>query len=45
MEALAKPAPQVSALSYGAWVSFGNQIGVNDVAAIMQAARDGGVNL
>jgi hypothetical protein len=36
---------QVSTFSYGAWVSFGNQIGVQEVADIMTAAKDSGVNL
>uniref|UniRef100_A0A7S0S156 NADP-dependent oxidoreductase domain-containing protein n=1 Tax=Chlamydomonas leiostraca TaxID=1034604 RepID=A0A7S0S156_9CHLO len=35
---------KVSSLSYGAWVSFGNQLGVDHAKGIMAAARDAGVN-
>ncbi len=35
---------QVSALSFGAWVTFGQQIGEEAALAIMQAAYDAGVN-
>ncbi|XP_024397348.1 probable voltage-gated potassium channel subunit beta [Physcomitrium patens] len=35
---------KVSVLSYGAWVSFGNQIGVTEAAEILQRCRDAGVN-
>ena len=35
---------KVSALSYGAWVSFGTQLGVPEAVACMQAAWDAGVN-
>ncbi|PKK83252.1 MAG: aldo/keto reductase [candidate division Zixibacteria bacterium HGW-Zixibacteria-1] len=35
---------QVSALSFGAWVTFGNQIQVNEAYEIMKAAYDSGVN-
>lgn len=36
---------QVSVLSYGAWVTFGNQLDVKQAAEVMQAAYDAGVNL
>ena len=35
---------RVSTLSYGAWVTFGPQVDVDDACEIMTAARDGGVN-
>jgi len=35
---------KVSALSYGAWVSYGTQLGVPEAIACMQAAWDAGVN-
>lgn len=35
---------KVSALSYGAWVSYGNQLGVPEAMACMTAAWDAGVN-
>src|ERR1044072_2633982 len=35
---------QVSALSFGSWVTFGTQILKDDAMALLQAARDGGVN-
>lgn len=35
---------KVSALSYGAWVSFGTQLGVPEAVSCMQAAWDAGVN-
>ncbi len=35
---------QVSALSFGAWVTFGQQIGEDAALEIMQAACDAGVN-
>ena len=35
---------KVSALSFGAWVTFGDQIDQQDAAACMQAAYDAGVN-
>ena len=36
---------QVSALSYGAWVTFGNQLDVDQATEVMKAAWDAGVNL
>ena len=35
---------KVSALSFGAWVTFGDQIGEKEARAMMQAAIDAGVN-
>ncbi|KAM7262600.1 hypothetical protein ACFE04_000283 [Oxalis oulophora] len=35
---------KVSQLSFGAWVSFGNQLDVKEAKAIMQCCRDHGVN-
>ncbi|KAL8122016.1 putative voltage-gated potassium channel subunit beta [Apium graveolens] len=35
---------KVSQLSYGAWVSFGNQLDVKDAKALLQCCRDNGVN-
>ncbi|KAJ4955508.1 hypothetical protein NE237_012291 [Protea cynaroides] len=35
---------RVSQLSYGAWVSFGNQIDVKEVKSLLQCCRDYGVN-
>ena len=35
---------KVSALSYGAWVTYGTQLGVPEAVACMQAAWDAGVN-
>jgi voltage-dependent potassium channel beta subunit len=35
---------KVSALSFGSWVSFGAQMGLETALACMQAAREGGVN-
>eukprot|EP00244_Chara_vulgaris_P014210 TRINITY_DN875_c0_g1_i4.p1 TRINITY_DN875_c0_g1~~TRINITY_DN875_c0_g1_i4.p1 ORF type:complete len:320 (+),score=57.83 TRINITY_DN875_c0_g1_i4:274-1233(+) len=35
---------KVSVLSYGAWVTFGNQVAVEDAKVILQACRDAGVN-
>ena len=35
---------RVSALSYGAWVTFGDQIGEEAASQCMKAARDAGVN-
>ena len=35
---------KVSQLSYGAWVSFGNQLDVNEAKSILQCCRDHGVN-
>ena len=41
---LGKTGLQVSALSYGAWVTFGPQMGVDEARACMEAAYDAGVN-
>ncbi|KAF6141134.1 hypothetical protein GIB67_006579 [Kingdonia uniflora] len=35
---------KVSQLSYGAWVSFGNQLDVKDAKSLLQCCRDHGVN-
>nr|AAC50046.1 potassium channel beta subunit protein [Oryza sativa Japonica Group] len=35
---------RVSQLSYGAWVTFGNQLDVKEAKALLQACRDAGVN-
>ncbi len=35
---------KVSALSFGSWVTYGNQIGVDAALECMQAAHDAGVN-
>ena len=35
---------KVSALSYGAWVTFGNQVDVDDAAELLRIACDAGVN-
>ncbi len=35
---------KVSALSYGAWVTFGNQVGVDEAAELIGTALDAGVN-
>jgi aryl-alcohol dehydrogenase-like predicted oxidoreductase len=35
---------QVSALSYGAWVTFGTQVDEGDAVKLMKAAFDAGVN-
>ncbi|MFN2196002.1 MAG: potassium channel beta subunit family protein [Anaerolineales bacterium] len=35
---------KISALSFGAWVTFGDQIGLDTALACMQAAYDAGVN-
>ncbi|MEL7209284.1 MAG: aldo/keto reductase [Actinomycetota bacterium] len=35
---------KVSALSFGSWVTFATQLGRDEAAACMQAARDAGVN-
>lgn len=35
---------KVSQLSYGAWVSFGNQVDVKEAKTLIQCARDHGVN-
>lgn len=41
---LGKAGLQVSALSYGSWVTFSNQLGVSDARESMAVARDYGVN-
>jgi voltage-dependent potassium channel beta subunit len=41
---LGKSGLQVSALSFGAWVTFGNQVDVDAALEIMAAAYDAGVN-
>ena len=41
---LGKSGLKVSALSYGAWVTFGDQMDEDAAAACMQAAYDAGVN-
>ncbi len=35
---------QVSALSFGSWVTFGPQVGVDNAMELMKTAYDGGVN-
>ncbi|KAK9805605.1 hypothetical protein WJX72_007413 [[Myrmecia] bisecta] len=35
---------KVSVLSYGAWVTFGDKIGVPEAKKLLQLCRDGGVN-
>ncbi|VAI63132.1 unnamed protein product [Triticum turgidum subsp. durum] len=35
---------RVSQLSYGAWVTFGNQLDVKEAKSLLQACRDAGVN-
>lgn len=41
---LGKSGLQVSALSYGSWVTYGNQVDENGALDLMSAARDHGVN-
>jgi voltage-dependent potassium channel beta subunit len=41
---LGKSGLQISALSFGAWVTFGDQIGVEQAVELMGAAYDAGVN-
>jgi voltage-dependent potassium channel beta subunit len=41
---LGKSGLKVSALSFGAWVTFGNQYGADEALQIMQAAYDRGCN-
>ena len=41
---LGKSGIRVSALSFGAWVTFGNQVKVDDAVDLMKAAYDAGVN-
>ncbi len=42
--ALGKSGLQVSALSFGSWVTFGTQLGEAEACACMEAAREAGVN-
>jgi voltage-dependent potassium channel beta subunit len=35
---------KVSVLSFGSWVTFGTQVGTDDAMALLQTARDAGVN-
>ena len=41
---LGKTGLKVSQLSYGAWVSFGNQVDVKEAKVLLQCCRDHGVN-
>jgi voltage-dependent potassium channel beta subunit len=41
---LGKSGLQISALSFGAWITFGEQIGVDQAIKLMGAAYDAGVN-
>ncbi len=41
---LGKTGLQISALSFGSWVTFSNQLDQDAAAACMEAARDAGVN-
>ncbi|CAJ2673645.1 unnamed protein product [Trifolium pratense] len=41
---LGKSGLKVSQLSYGAWVSFGNQLDVKEAKSLLQCCRDHGVN-
>ncbi len=41
---LGKSGLQVSALSYGAWVTFGKQLGIDAATELMKTAYDNGVN-
>src|SRR5258708_40029568 len=41
---LGKAGIKVSELSFGAWVTFGQQIGEDGAAVLMQTAYDAGVN-
>ena len=41
---LGKAGVKVSELSLGAWVTYGNQFGLDEAKAIMSAAYDAGVN-
>lgn len=44
VERLRSSVPQVSAIGYGAWVSFGDDVDVPKAKELMQAAFDAGVN-
>ena len=41
---LGKSGLQISELSFGSWVTFGNQVDIDNAVEIMKAAYDGGVN-
>lgn len=41
---LGKAGVQVSVLSFGAWITFGNQIGEDVATDLMKTAYDGGIN-
>ncbi|KMZ65870.1 Voltage-gated potassium channel beta subunit [Zostera marina] len=41
---LGKSGLKVSQLSYGAWVSFGNQVDVKEAKVLLQCCRDHGIN-
>lgn len=41
---LGRPGIKVSQLSYGAWVTYRNHMGVNDAKSIFQCYRNNGVN-
>ncbi|HKJ90235.1 MAG TPA: aldo/keto reductase, partial [Oceanipulchritudo sp.] len=41
---LGKSGLKVSALSFGAWVTFGRQVGDNTAEACMQTAFENGIN-
>ncbi len=41
---LGKSGLQISSLSFGSWVTFGTQIGVNEAYNLMKVAYDSGIN-
>jgi voltage-dependent potassium channel beta subunit len=41
---LGKAGLRVSEISFGSWITFGKQIGINEVKSLMHAAFDGGIN-
>jgi voltage-dependent potassium channel beta subunit len=41
---LGRAGVKVSVLSFGSWVTFGTQVGTDDAIALLQTARDAGVN-
>lgn len=41
---LGKSGIRVSEISFGSWITFGKQIGLNEIKALMHAAYDHGVN-
>lgn len=43
-KSLGKSGLKVSTLSFGAWVTFGNQLDVKEAKSILQCCRDHGVN-